>query len=131
MSSSGGWLLAMDYPGNPFDPAATRLIGLSTGEEGDWWLQSNIRIDPSFDPVRALGDGVIYVQGLDLLDENKPKLFLLESATGEVWDSIEDFGVDPDTGERPPLCTRCMVAVAADGVNYVNERGSSKIYKLR
>ncbi|HEY0762963.1 MAG TPA: hypothetical protein VGD61_11395 [Pyrinomonadaceae bacterium] len=115
-----GIVLALDYPVFPFDPNQTRLLGVS--QNGTFlWRNSDIFVSPfGASPIHVIKAGIMYVFGQDLADSNKPKLFLVNTETGQVLNSIETTS----------FCANCGVAVADDGSVYVNDRDSTKIYKL-
>jgi hypothetical protein len=108
-------IYAIATPLNNSDPALRRLTAISN--TGTFlWKDSRILL-PS---LQASNNGLTYVTGFDLQDGQKSKLFILNSSTGEMVDTIETSGI----------CDSCAFTIAGDGTIYVVALGSTKIFKL-
>jgi len=114
-SYSNSMIFGIDYPFvDPFQP---RIVALS--KQGAF-LWRNTEILPNGNPIRAINNGVLYVIGADLTDSNQQKLFLLDASSGRILNSLA----------TAPYCGSCGVAVGSDGIIYLNDLGSKKIYKI-
>jgi hypothetical protein len=114
-----GVIFGIEYP-VPFDLSQTRLLAVSnTGTL--LWRDSRVLVPKAGNPIRAIRQGVLYVLGQDTSDGNKAKLFLIGAQTGQILNSVETAF----------LCSSCGVAVAPNGMVYVNDLDSNKIYRLQ
>jgi len=105
------------YPSGSLDLSQLRITGISnTGS----FLWRNETILPERNPIHAERNGILYVLGEDTTDGNKAKLFLLDELTGTIVNSMETSST----------CVACGVAVADDGAIFVNDIGSTRIYKV-
>ncbi|HKC64959.1 MAG TPA: DUF4214 domain-containing protein [Pyrinomonadaceae bacterium] len=113
-----GKIFAIDRPASATDSSNYRLFAVSVN--GTFlWRNSVIHVNGN--PIRSIKNGILYVIGDDTTDSNKQKLFLVDSTTGQILNSVE----------TSPVCDSCGVAVATDGTIYLNDLGSTKIYKLQ
>lgn len=114
-----GIIFALDYPINPFDPSLARLFAVSS--IGSFlWRNQDILVSTSGNPIHAIKNGVLYVIGQHVTDGNKQKLFLVNEFTGQILNAVETTS----------YCQSCGVAVSNNGIIYLNDRNSTRIYKL-
>jgi pimeloyl-ACP methyl ester carboxylesterase len=115
-----GKVFGIDYPVSPFDASQTRLLAVAN--DGTFlWRNPEILPSTSDNPIRVIKNGVLYVLGMHVTDSNKQKIFLVDALSGQILNSME----------TAPACSSCGVAVANDGTIYLNDRSSTKIYKLQ
>jgi murein DD-endopeptidase MepM/ murein hydrolase activator NlpD len=114
---SNGVIFGIDYPLFPTDLSQTRIVALS--KQGTF-LWRNSEILPNGNPIRAIHNQVLYTIGAHVRDGNQQKLFLLDASSGRILTALA----------TAPYCGSCGVAVADDGTIYLNDLGSTKIYKL-
>lgn len=115
-----GRLFAIAIPVSPFSPGQTRLIALSR-EGTSLWRNEQIFTNPfGRGPIEAIANNTLYVLGQDTNDGHKTKLFLVDSGSGQIINSVETTG----------LCDNCGVVVSPSGTIYLNDRNSTKIYRL-
>ncbi len=70
--------------------------------------------------IHAIRNGVLYIIGQHITDGNKQKLFLVDAGSGQILSAIE----------TTPYCQRCGVAVSGEGIIYLNDLASTRIYRL-
>jgi hypothetical protein len=103
------------------DPATYRLIGISP-DGGRVWRQSEIV--PEGDAVRAIRDGVVYAVGTQRGDAAQTlHLFYLAAVDGAILQRVA----------LTQLCdsvANCGVVLSAGGAVYVNDRASTRIFRL-
>jgi hypothetical protein len=114
-----GKIFGYDYPAGSLDANQIRIIALSSSGSL-LWRNPVILPGGTTDPIRAVRNGVLYVIGQDTTDANDQKLFLVNSSSGEILNSVS----------TKPFCISCGIAVASDGTIYLNDLSSTKIFKL-
>jgi len=110
-------LFGYTFPPGSIDLSQLRILGISSDGTFLW---RNETILPDGNPIRAVKNGVLYVFGQDTTDSNNRKLFLVNSNDGQILNSLETI----------PYCAACGVAVANEGTIYLNDKTSTKIYKI-
>ena len=87
------------------------------------WRTSQVApIDSALgNPIRQIRSGIVYALGLDTLDGNKQKLFLIDEVSGAVFDTMETAS----------LCSRCDLAVDSNKTIYLVDLTSTKIHRIR
>jgi hypothetical protein len=93
-----------------------RLVGISKEGTLRW---RNERLEPT--RLHAVKGTTVYVEGLDLTDDRKPKIFLIHSRSGDLLKTISTGG----------MCTECGVAPGPDGTVYINDLSSTRIFKIQ
>lgn len=118
-----GTVLATDGPtSTTFNPLDLPLIGVKTDGSGSW-RNSTIALESyaSGNPIRAAYGSTVYVLGFDLSDSNSHKLFGVNVLFGNIVSEVNLTGV----------CDSCGVAVDNNGNLYINDLGSTRIYKVQ
>ena len=113
-TSSGGQVAVFDYDnGIVFGGELNALIGLRP--DGTVWRNTDFNLIQF--PI--IKNSTLYGIGIDVVDQ-KEKLFLVDENSGTTLNAFDTTG----------FCGSCGVAVDASRTVYINDLGSTKIYKI-
>jgi len=113
-TSSSGQVSVFDYDnGIVFGGESNALIGLRP--DGTVWHN----MDFNLIQFPIIKNSTLYGIGIDVVDQ-KEKLFLVDENSGTTLSAFDTTGV----------CGSCGVAINANGTVYINDLGSTKIYKI-
>jgi hypothetical protein len=124
LGAGANTILAGEYlrPRNePYEGSAYRLMGVSASGDRVWQQPGVV---PAADSVRGVQDGIVYVIGGDPGD-GVQKLFLIAEDSGLILERV------PVAEFCQGNVANCGVAVGPAGALYVNDRASTRIFKLR
>jgi pimeloyl-ACP methyl ester carboxylesterase len=105
LDSDNGIVFASEFPNT--------LIGVRP--DGSFWRNSQLLPDH----IAVIRNSTLYVIGIDAID-SKLKLFVIDENSGNILNAFDPTGV----------CGGCGVAVDAGGTIYINDFGSTKIFKI-